>query len=170
MGIDVEIADFNIIILHKMFQNMFMKNIYKAGLVVATALISLASCAKKDKTEGTSQFIGIWRGHNICQTVDSAYTIKQGPNNYSLYMTCRLAKPGVLLDTCATSVDVLGTVTNSTDGSNTFSIAPQTFIDMCGNSFTISGSGQLYGDSIIINTLTNSTRHGSINCTFKGGK
>lgn len=91
------------------------------------------------------------------------FNLTKGPSNYTLYMKYKIGD-----DTCAQEVKLLGTISSNTIKDN-FSVGTQSFVDKCGNNYSISGAGSLVGDSIFITTLTSSTA-GTNACTFKGAK
>jgi len=142
----------------------------KAGkcMLAAAVIVSLfGACKKSQDTSGVSQFMGTWRGNSCAHS--GVITISAADNNYSLYVSEWVsAETGFPVDTCGTTVKMLGMLSSSTDNNN-FSMSEQKFTDQCGNNFTLSGGGTLIGDTIYISFVTSGSSGSSV-CTFKGYK
>ncbi len=104
-----------------------------------------------------------WMQYTPMSNTES-FTISAGPNNYSLYMTCRIG----LGDTCARDVSLLGTV--SSNAMDNFSIGVQSFTDRCGKTWTINGGGTLGADNVLTITTVKTSSEGTSACIFKGRK
>ncbi|NCX96137.1 MAG: hypothetical protein EBX41_06950 [Chitinophagia bacterium] len=142
-----------------------MKNKIVVASALMVVLLGFFSCTKKD-TSVISQFTGSWHnaiaGSSNCGAdKDHVYTIKEGNNDYTVFISYRFGAS----DTCQRDVLLTGNVVSG-QNADYISINAQTFVDKCGQTYTITGSCTFNKDTLYITTNA-ATLGGVSSCTFK---
>ena len=133
--------------------------------IVASAMftIIISSCTKSSSSSSpnyAAQFIGSWSGTSVCSgaTGNNTVTINAGSGTNGLSIAGTVGS-----GSCLKSI-----TENGTASATSFSFPSQTFTDGCGNSYTLSVSGTLNGNTLT--AVTTASGSVSATCTFTGTK
>ena len=145
---------------HKLQTTLSSKMVMTFLVILSLTAITLSSCTKKSDSNDGAKFVGTWNGTGNCGSGSSAgsLVISAGSNGTTV------TTPGnVGSGTCYKAVSYTMTASG-----NTLTIPTQNFTDLCGNTYTISGSGALSGTTITLTFSTSGAATGT--CVFTGTK
>jgi hypothetical protein len=141
-----------------------LTNKIAVATVVACALttVIISSCTKSPSPgpNYATQFIGTWTGTSVCSgaTGNSSVTINAGSGTNGLSTSGTVGS-----GSCQKSMTESGTA-----AATSFSFPSQNFTDGCGNSYTLTVSGTLNGNTLT--AVTTASGSVSATCTFTGTK
>ena len=133
-----------------------MKKTVQIICVALVTFITFSGCTKSSSTDDAAKFAGTWNGTNSCGGTTSLTLTRT--NNTTLTNTGTVGA-----GSCLKAITL-----NYTASGNTLTISSQTFTDNCGNSYTISGSGSLSGNTLTV--TENASGAITASCVLTGTK
>ncbi|MES2704302.1 MAG: hypothetical protein V4649_16795 [Bacteroidota bacterium] len=118
----------------------------------------LTSCNKSENNDA-AKFVGTWAGTSSCSPAGGAVTFVAGANGSTFNYPAAVIGSG----SCMKQVTVVVTASG-----NNCTISPQTFVDLCGVSYTVSGAGSISGNTLYLTLQV--TGASTLACAFTGTK